>query len=89
MHIGMKRRFLKNPAGEGERSLELELGLGLAPEPVQVLPAVTREELEEAGIPFWRVDPILAQLGRWAARNPEKNQKELLLALAKGYNRTL
>ena len=85
MHIGMKRRFSQK---EG-RTLELEGALGLAPESVKIQPAVTREELEEAGIPFWRVDPILAQLGRWVARNPDKNRKELLLALARGYNRTL
>lgn len=85
----MKRRFPRNGPEGGAGELELELGLGLAPEKVTALPAVTREELEEAGIPFWRVDPILAQLGRWVARNPDKNRKELLLALARGYNRTL
>ncbi len=83
MHVGMKKTFLR----KGEKEARIELGAGLAPQKGNGLPAVTREELLDEGIPFWRVDGILAQLSRWVERNPDRNEKELLLALARGYNR--
>lgn len=83
MHVGMKKTFLR----KGEKEARIELGAGLAPQKGKGLPDVTREELLDAGIPFWRVDGVLAQLSRWVERNPEQNKKELLLALARGYDR--
>ena len=83
VHIGMKRRW----TGKKGRKFRLSLGVGLAPKAQKVIPAVTWEELLEAGIPFWRAGTILDQLARWVEQNPAQNQKEILLALARGYNR--
>ena len=74
-------------ARKGEKGGRGERGAGRAPQKGNGRPAVTREELLGEGSPFWRVDGILAQLSRWVERNPDRNERELLLALARGYNR--
>lgn len=68
-----------------DADVTVQAAYGLEPPKKAPVPAVTRDELAWEGIPLGRVEEIYAKVADWAARNPDRNDRETLLALARGY----